>query len=194
LKKVISQKRKEQIQKIIRYAKTYLNTDVEFVESKKMGNDSGGYHCPRGQTRGRVTIADDYNGMTTILILIHELGHHIDFLKRGNPEIESEAYQYYPEKRGESCPIKYRRHIRKTEDEAIKHAYELAVMLDLRLPAFQYLKDELFTKQSLEMVLKNGPMTKDEIRKLKKKSAKQAQKLLKTQYNNKKTLPLPNKA
>lgn len=193
MKKVTSQKRINQINKIIKYAKTYLNTDVEFIDSKKMGSSSGGYSSPKGQSRGKVTIADDYNGMTTILILIHELGHHIDFLKRGNPTDEDQAYCYYPEERGTSCPIKYRRLIRKTEDAAIKYAYELAVMLDLRLPSFQYLKDELYTKQSLELVLKNGPMTKAEIIKLKKKTTKQAKKMLKELYNNKKTLPLPNR-
>lgn len=193
MKKVTSQKRIDQINKIKKYAKTYLNTDVEFVNSKSMGATAGGYQCPRGQTNSKVTIADDYTGLTTILIMIHELGHHIDFLRRGNPLDEDEAYQHYPEERGQSCPIKYRRLIRKTEDMAIKYAYELAVMLDLKLPAFQYLKDELFTRQSLEMVLKNGPMTKEEISKLKKKCARQAKKLLATEYQNKKTLPLPGK-
>lgn len=193
MKKVTSQKRIDQINKIIKYAKEYLSTDVVFVNHLDMGADSGGYLCPSGQTRGKVTISNKYNGITTILILIHELGHHIDFLKRGNPEEESIAYQYYPVERGTSCPIKYRKHIRKTEDEAIRHAYELAVILDLKLPAFQYLKDELFTKYSLEMVLKNGPMTSEEISKLKKKCAKQAKKLLKEEYQNKKRLPLPNR-
>jgi len=193
VKKVTSPKRREQINRIIKYAKMYLNLEVEFIHSKSMGNTSGGYQCPKGQNLGKVTIADDYNGITTILILLHEIGHHIDFLKRGNPLDEDYAYQHYPEERGVSCPIKYRKLIRKTEDEAIKHAYELAIMLDLKLPAFQYLKDELFTKQSLEMILKNGPMTKQEIIKLKKKTAKQARKMLKEQFENKKTLPLPNR-
>jgi hypothetical protein len=194
VKKVTSEKRKEQINKIIKYAKTYLNTEVTFVDSKKMGSDSGGYISPKGQTKGKITIADDYNGIITMLILLHEIGHHIDFLKRGNPVEEEEAYGFYPTVRGQSCPIKYRKLIRKTEDEAIKHAYELAVMLDLKLPAYQYLKDELFTKQSLELILRNGPLTKQEILSLKKKCSKQAKKYLKNFYNNKKNLPLPNKA
>jgi hypothetical protein len=193
LKKITSQKRIDQINKIKKYAQVYLNTEIVFVSSKEMGFCSGGYVSPKGQTKGKVTIADDYNGLMTILILLHELGHHIDFLKRGNPEIEDQAYQFYPEKRGQSCPIKYRKYIRLTEDMAIKYAYELAVMLDLKLPAYPYLKDELFTKQSLEMVLKNGPMNRDEIKKLKKKCCKQAKALLQKEYNNKKTLPLPNK-
>lgn len=193
MKKVTSQKRIDQINKIKKYAQIYLNTEVVFVSAKEMGFCSGGYVSPKGQTKGKVTIADDYNGIMTILILIHELGHHIDFLKRGNPQIEEEAYQFYPDQRGKSCPIKYRKHIRNTEDMAIKYAYELAVMLDLRLPAFQYLKDELYTRQALELIFKNGPMNKEEIGKLKKKCAKQARKLLKEQYDNKKSLPLPNK-
>lgn len=194
MKKVTSQKRIEQINKIRKYAQIYLNTEIIFMTPKEMGHSSGGYLSPKGETKGRVTIADNYNGIMTILILIHELGHHIDFLKRGNPEIENEAYQFYPDQRGQSCPIKYRRHIRLTEDMAIKYAYELAVMLDLKLPAFQYLKDELFTRQSLELIFKSGPLDKVQMSKLKKKCAKQARALLKNEYNNKKTLPLPNKA
>ena len=194
MKKVTSQKRKDQINKIIKYAKTYLNTDIEFIDSKSMGNDAGGYLSPQGQTRGKITIADNYNGIMTILILLHEIGHHIDFLKRGNPQDENEAYRYYPEKRGTSCPIKYRKYIRRIEDEAIRHAYELAIMLDLRLPSYQYLKDELFTKQSPELILKNGPLTKKEIHSLKKKCSKQAKRLLKNVYGNKKRLPLPDRA
>lgn len=193
VKKITSQKRLDQINKIKKYAKEYLKIDVEFVEPKKMGGTSGGYESPKGITRSRVTIADDYNGITTILILLHEIGHHIDYLKRGNPPDEQEAYDYYPEERGVSCPPKYRRLIRKTENEAIRHAYELAIMLDLKLSALQYLKDEIYTKQALEMVLKNGPMTKEEIGKLKKKSTEQAKKHLKDECNNKKTLPLPNR-
>jgi hypothetical protein len=194
MKKVKSQKRKDQINKIIKYAKTYINTEIEFVDFKIMGSDSGGYLSPSGQTKGKITIADNYNGIMTILIMLHEIGHHIDFLKRGNPSDEAEAYGYYPIVRGKSCPIKYRRLIRKTENEAIRHAYELAVMLDLKLPAYQYLKDELFTKQSLEIIFKNGPLTKKEIFLLKKKCSKQAKKMLKNEYGNKKNLPLPNRA
>jgi hypothetical protein len=193
LKKVTSHKRIDQINKIKKYAHVYLNTEIIFVDHKQMGSDSGGYCSPRGQTKGKVTISDDYNGITTILILLHEIGHHIDFLKRGNPLDEDLAYQHYPTERGTSCPIKYRKLIRRTEDMAIKYAYELAIMLDLRLPAFQYLKDELYTRQSLELILKNGPMIKEEIIKLKKKCTKQARAMLKNEYNNKKTLPLPNK-
>jgi hypothetical protein len=194
VKKIKSPKRKEQINKIIKYAKTYLNLDIEFVDSKKMGETCGNYQSPRGQTLGKVTIADDYNGITTILILIHEIGHHIDFLKRGNPLDESNAYMYYPEERNTHCPIKYRRLIRKTEDEAIRHAYELAVMLDLKLPSFHYLKDELFTKQSLEIILKKGPLNKREIGVLRKKCSRQARRILEKEYQNKKTLPLPNRS
>ena len=193
MKKVTSELRINQIKKITNYALKFLNVNVIFADSKSMGDSAGGYQCPRGQTLGEIVIADDYNGIMTILIMLHEIGHHIDFLKRGNPLDEDEAYHYYPTERGTSCPIKYRKLIRKTEDEAIRHAYELAVMLDLKLPAFQYLKDELFTKQALEAVLKNGPQTKQEISKLKKKCAKQARRLLKDEYNNKKTLPLPNR-
>ena len=193
MKKIKSEKRKEQISKIIKYAKTYLNTEIQFIDSKEMGNDSGGYVSPRGQTKGKITIADDYNGIMTILILLHEIGHHIDFLKRGNPVEEEEAYNFYPITRGQSCPIKYRKFIRRTEDEAIKHAYELAIMLDLKLPSYQYLKDELFTKQSLELILRNGPLTKNEIHSLKKKCSKQAKRLLKNEYSGKKRLPLPDK-
>lgn len=193
MNKITSQHRINQINKITNYALKFLNVDVVFMDPKDLGSISGGYECPRGQELAKITISNDYNGLTTILIMLHELGHHIDYLKRGNPADEDNAYQYYPEVRGASCPIKYRKLIRKTEDEAIRHAYELAVMLDLKLPSFQYLKDELFTKQSLEMVLRNGPMTREEIQKLKKKCAKQAKKLLAEKYENKKTLPLPNK-
>lgn len=193
MKKVTSELRINQINKITNYALKFLNVNVIFADPKTMGNTAGGYQCPKGQNLGQIVIADDYNGVMTILIMLHEIGHHIDFLKRGNPIDEDEAYHFYPTERGTSCPIKYRRLIRRTEDEAIRHAYELAIMLDLRLPAFQYLKDELFTKQSLEAVLKNGPQTKQEIGKLKKKCARQARQLLKNKYNNKKTLPLPNR-
>lgn len=193
MKKITSKLRIEQINKITNYALKFLNLNVIFMDPKDMGNTSGGYQCPRGQELGNVTIADNYNGITTILIMLHEIGHHIDFLKRGNPIDEDDAYKHYPVERGISCPIKYRKLIRKTEDEAIRHAYELAVMLDLKLPALAYLQDELYTKQSLEMVLKNGPMTKEEISKLKKKCGKQAKKILAEKHNNKKVLPLPNR-
>lgn len=190
LKRVKSGKRLDQIEKILKYAKEFLNVDIVFVDHKKMGNDSGGYIAPKGQSPGLVTISNNYNGITTIFILIHELGHHIDFLKRGYVLDEDIAYQYYPVERGGRCPIKYRRLIRNVEDQAIKYAYELAIYLDLKLPAFQYLKDEFFTRDSLELVLKNGPMTSEEINKLKKKCTKKAKLLLKTEYPNQKTLPL----
>lgn len=186
-------KRLEQIFKILDYAEGYLNVDVQFIDHKQMGSDAGGYIAPEGKERGKITLSDGYPSLMTIFILLHEIGHHIDFLKRGIVQEEEDAYLYYPEKRGQSCPKQYRKLITYTEDQAIKYSYELAVMLDLKLPAFQFLKDELYTKRSLDMVLSNGPMTREEIRELKRKCHKEAKRLLKTKYNNRKVLPLPGK-
>jgi hypothetical protein len=193
-KGITSQKRADKISKILKYANQILNIEVEFVDQKKLGSDAGGYVAPKGQCKGKITISNEYNGLTTILILLHEIGHHIDFLKRGYVEDEDAAYQYYPDVRNTYCPLKHRRLIRSVENYAIKYAYELSIFLDLKLPALAYLKDEIYTKSSLELIFKNGPLNKDEMRKLKKKSKKQARLLLRTEYGNKKILPLIKKS
>jgi hypothetical protein len=160
LKYVDSILRLHQIDKIIDYANNFLNIDVYFVDPKSF-DDSGEYVAPEGVERGSITIVDNLRGIPTILTLLHELGHHIDFLKRGYVEEEEYAYGFYPEKRGESCPVKYRDLIKHVEDEANRHSYEISQYLDIKIPLFSFIKDVIYQRECLDYSLKFGSTTKE---------------------------------
>jgi hypothetical protein len=184
LTKITSLKRLQQIEKIVRYAKNFLDVEVEFVCTSTIGGDSGHYLAPKGQRRGKVVMGNDFSGLMTILILLHELGHHIDFLKRGYVELEEIAYNYYPEDDNQKCPIKYRKHIRNVENMANFHAWEIATYLDLKIPKFSFLKDVLFQQESLNYTLANGPCSKKMRDKLWRKCHKKARELAKCKSTN----------
>ena len=181
LKNVSSIRRIEQIDKIITYAHDFLNVEVDFLDSSKIGHCSGEYTAPKGQRRGNVVVADNLTGLSTILTLLHELGHHIDYLKRGYVEVEEEAYHFYPDSADKKCPVKYRRHIRKVENEANRHAWEIAIYLDLKIPLFSYIKDVVYQQESLNYTLANGTTNKIIRKKLWKKSNKIAKQILLSQ-------------
>lgn len=187
LSKVNSEKRLKQIEKILTYCKDILNLSVQFVSPKDLGKDSGGYYVPTNAAKGRILVENGHTGLMTIYILLHEIGHHIDFLKRGYNQEEEDAYEkYYPVKRGDKCPLKYKKLIYSIEEYAIKNARELATLLDLKLPAWGYLADELYTIESTKFVLNHGPMTQKERDNLRKRCHKRARKILKCQSNNQK--------
>lgn len=181
LKNITSIKRIEQIDKIITYAHDFLNVEVDFLDSKTMENCSGEYTAPKGQRKGNVVVANDLTGLSTILTLLHELGHHIDYLKRGYVEIEEEAYHFYPDTQGKKCPIKYRKYIRKIENEANKHAWEIATYLDLKIPLFSYIKDVVYQQESLNYTLANGITNRNARKKIWKKSNKIAKQIYQSQ-------------
>ena len=182
LDSVDSLKRIEQIEKIIKYAKAILNVDVKFISKDKSQNQSGGYIAPTGQRKAEVLIGNYHSGIETILILIHELGHHIDFLQRGYVHEEEVAYHHYPENKGEACPKKWRKYILNTEYQAIIHAREIATYLDLKLPPYTYLKDEIYNILSLKFILEKGQTSKNNRRELWKLASKYAKQSL---INNK---------
>ena len=166
-----------QIEKIITYAHDFLNVEIEFLSTKDLENCSGEYAAPKGQRKGSISVDDSFSGLSTIFILLHELGHHIDYLKRGYVQVEEEAYFYYPETINEICPIKYRKHIRKVENEANKYAWEIATYLDLKIPIFSYIKDVVYQQESLNYTLAHGITNKIIRKKLWKKSIKIAKKI-----------------
>lgn len=160
LKNVHSILRLHQIEKVIEYANNFLNIDVYFVSPDGF-EESGLYVAPEGVERGSITIVDNLYGIPTLITILHELGHHIDFLKRGYVEEEEEAYHFYPEKRGESCPVKYRDLIFHVENEANRHAYEISQYLDLKIPLFSFIKDVIYQRECLDYDLKFGSTTKE---------------------------------
>lgn len=182
LKYPITAKREKQIKKILKYGKDILNIDVQFKSRKEMGTDAGGYVAPSGKEKGLVTVDSSYKGPMIILILLHEFGHHIDFLKRGYQKEEDEAYAYYPDKKEDApCPQKYAKKIRFVEDQAIKYAMELAIYLDLKMPRFMMLKDMYYTKLMLEAYLEEGWTNREGRAIIRKKSFKLAKEQIKSE-------------
>lgn len=172
LTNISSIRRLAQIDKIITYAHDFLNVEILFLNDKELENCSGEYTAPKGQRRGSVSVSNSMSGLSTILTLLHELGHHIDYLKRGYVEIEEEAYWFYPDTPNEICPIKYRKHIRKVENEANKHAWEIATYLDLKIPIFSYIKDVVYQQEHLNYILAHGTTNRNIRKKLWKKTYK----------------------
>ncbi len=183
LKYSVTDHRYEQIEKILKYGKEIIGLDVRLVESKDMGSDSGGYiAAERKEDKPVVLVENNYRGLQLILILLHEFGHHIDFLKNGESEVEEDAYQYYPESKLDApCPNKYAKHIRNVENRAIKYSQELAIYLDLKLPYYSLIKDEFYTKLALEEYLEKGFTTSKTRAKIRRKAARLARERIKSE-------------
>jgi len=144
-----------------------------------MGNSSGGYSPPSGDKKGKVEVIDNYHSLALIFILLHEFGHHIDFTQRGIVSEEEEAYQYYPTKSEEApCPKEYANKIRQTERKAVKYGREIAVCLDLKLPEFSYLKDDIISELMLDAYLKKGFTTKEDRYKIRRIAKKKTRAIL----------------
>jgi len=182
LKYPLTKLRKKQLQKILKYGREILNLEVLFCDPEEMGTDSGGYIEPDVNEKGKITIENDHRGLILILILLHEFGHHIDFLKRGHKEEEEEAYGYYPDKKEDApCPPKQNKVITFIEEKAIEYSQELAIYLDLKLPRFAVLKDKYYNRLSLKECLEKGFTTSKSRAKIRSQSAKLAKRELKNE-------------
>lgn len=170
--------RKKDLEKIHWYATKCLNLKIELVSDEEMGTDAGGYIEPEDGKPGTITVSRNENPTQMILVLIHEIGHHIDFLKRGYIQEEHFAYGFYPEEIGKPCPPEYRAAITRMEEEAIKNSYELVTYLDLKIPEFTLIKDQLIMRNNLKYILQNGMNTKTWRRKNRQECHKQARKIL----------------
>lgn len=182
--KIDSDKRLKQIDKIIRYANQYLEIDIALVDKDRSGGASAEYAAPTSSVKAKITLRNDDTGLSTIFILLHELGHHIDYLKRGKVPVEEEAYQFYPDGPGIKCPIKYRKHIRHVENQANKYAYEIAILLDLKIPSYYFIKNVYYQQLALDSILSNGTNDRNTRIKLHRKAAKKARELLKCPSKN----------
>ena len=182
--KIYSIKRLSQLDKIIRYADEYLDIDIIPLEENCPGGGPAEYTRPLKGQRAKIHIRNDDTGLSTIFILLHELGHHIDYLKRGLVQIEEDAYQYYPDKPGVKCPIKYRKHIRNVENQANRHAYEIATYLDLKIPSFYFIKNVIYQQLAVDQILSRGTNDRNTRIKLHRKAAKKAKEILKCQSKN----------
>lgn len=182
--KIDSEKRLTQLDKIIRYAIDYLNVEIILIERDLESGAPADYASPNRGENAKINIRNNDTGLGTIFILLHELGHHIDYLKRGHVQIEEDAYQHYPDKSGQKCPIKYRKHIRNVENQANKYAYEIATYLDLKIPSFYFAKNVIYQQLCLDAILSGGTTTREQRRKIHRKATKKAKELLKCQSKN----------
>jgi len=178
-----SDKRKKQILKIIKYAKNILNINIKIIESsylEESKTSAGGYSCATNNKSAYIELINSYHGLPTIFILLHEIGHHIDYLKRGLVTKEEVAYEYYPENINEApCPEKYSKLIIHAEDMAVYYARELATFLDLKIPEFSLLVDEFKSKEALKIILKTGNLSTEDFKYIRNVSRKKAYKKLK---------------
>jgi hypothetical protein len=171
--------RDNQIKKIVMYARKILDLEIAIVDPNELDNDDGRYYPPEGDDKGCIYVADGYRKLEIIFVMLHEIGHHIDFLKRGTVEAEEKAYSKYPTQYSESpCPDKEAELIRYTEEQAMKYARELSIYLDLRLPEFSFLADEINTRLALDKVLKKGFTTDRERRRMRKLAREEARRII----------------
>lgn len=173
--------RKKEIKKIIRYAKDILGIKIKFVsaEAGEMEGFSGLYSQPEEGEKAMIECVKNSSPLTTILILIHEIGHHIDYIKRGSPKDEEQAYNRYPDSSAEApCPEEYVKKINYIEEQAVKYGLELADFLDIKLPVYSTVKDVIFSREMLNLQLKKGFTNGTDMRKIKQYSSQEAKRIL----------------
>lgn len=123
---------------------------------------AGEYSYPSRGTKALIQIYQDSSTseIDMFLILLHELGHHIDFLIRGKV---SDAYFYIDQ---EYCPLWARRSILISEKYAIQYAEILYHYFDFRVPywkikkecALDYFQYEYFYKTATWLTKKQTRM------------------------------------
>lgn len=120
-----------ELERVVLFARG-LGVKVLFIR----GGEDGSYVNPKDENdQGIITINSRGYTVAKISSLLHELGHHMDFVKRGRMP---EAYDHLYAKK---TPRWARQSVCNAEARAVEHALKIYWDLMLRVPLWRVKKD-----------------------------------------------------
>lgn len=146
-----------ELKRLIKITKSF---DIRVKVISKSGKYpyAGEYSAPNRKSKALIEIyhSSDTSDHEMFLTLLHELGHHIDYLIRGKV---SDAYYYIDQ---EYCPLWARRSILISEKYAVQYAELLYHYFEFNFPywkvkrecAFDYFQYEYFYKTGVWLTKK----------------------------------------
>jgi len=143
----------------IRKLKKYANKLGLKVYTKSYNKDTGSAEYVSGKY---ITLF--VNKYTTkndmILSLLHELGHHLDWLEKSTSKEELIAFEYLAQGSmvgsRKDIPKKYRRRIFLSEKSGIKYMSKIHALLDLSIPFYKVKQQEDMDILQYEFLYKKG--------------------------------------
>ena len=137
-------RRKQDIKKLISYSEI-LDIKIKFESLSDM--DAGEYiFYPGSSKRGYIILNKKYKSYSDILFtLLHELGHHIDYVNGGFTPLDLKALDLFASKLYKA-PWWAKVRVWKREEAANKYGKELAKFLEIKIPNFLYNYDIIRTR------------------------------------------------
>ena len=158
-------KRKKEIHRLLDFMKQ-ANLKLEIMPEDFFGC-SGGFFDDN-----TIFLPNNLTYTEFVMTAVHEIGHAISEKLNEVSKKQQKAYYSYPEKPGDYCPRKDAEIIRYIEARAIYYSVGVLEELKIRIPQEEVELDLLYTVLSLEVVLKAGDLTHEDIRYLHKESKK----------------------
>ena len=143
------------MRKLIEFANS-KDIKIDFVSERELGGGSGLY-APETNT---IYVQNNKRGITTILILAHEIGHYISETEKGEvTDRQQRAYDNYPQKPGDKVLQKDAQIMRYIEARAIYWSNKLIKKLDIDLNEKDLEIDNLYSVIALEHIFDHGDIS-----------------------------------
>jgi hypothetical protein len=163
-------RRERDFNKLIRYTRL-IGLRIKFAERFKESRDIVGFYTPpEYKQAGVIEIATKRMSMLTqMTTLLHELGHHFDYIKRGGwSKKEMEASDIF-EKKGSKSPSWVKKSLWDMEENANQYILKIAKYLDIHIPMHSFYYDLEKTRKQLRLELQQDKIKTPQWRKEKRK-------------------------
>jgi len=132
-------------------------------------DDYGIYYFKEGKSKPSIVISTDGTCHTEKLFtILHELGHHIDFIRGGWSDKDFEAVSLFDDK-GSKAPLWAKKRVIIREKIADDYGKEIADLLDIKLPEFLYEYDVAKTRFRLKELCKRDKISDHEWNNIKRR-------------------------
>lgn len=132
-----------------------LDVRVKFLPDFGRGESIAGLYTPPCDAEAAlIEIGTTRRSMfTQMTTLLHELGHHLDYIKRGGwSQKENEAADIFEEK-GSNSPRWVKKNIWDVEENAHQYMLRIVKFLDIKMPLHSFYYDLEKTRKRLRLEL-----------------------------------------
>jgi hypothetical protein len=168
--------------KLLTYSKDILNLRVRVADKLDEEGAVGLYTQPEDDERGEIQVKrKDQTMIGMTLTLLHELGHHQDFLHHGEDKVDDRAQTLW-DNLGSKAPKWAKKRVWEFEERANSYILKIAKLLDIKIPMFLYEYDLERSRKYLQLLFKTDTISNKNWLKTKKQIRK---KLTRKRYDSK---------
>lgn len=168
--------------KLLTYSKNILGLRVRVLDTLSEPGAVGLYTTPDEETCGEIEVKrKDQTMIGMTLTLLHELGHHQDFLHHKDDPVDDRAQTLW-DNLGSKAPKWAKKRVWAFEERANSYILKIAKLLDIKIPMFLYEYDLERSRKYLQLLFKTDTISNKNWLKTKKQIRK---KLTRKKYDSK---------